>query len=80
MALRSQTNPLRRLLEAKTFLHMPSVYDALTARLAQSLGYEALELGVRHQRMTPDQFGQFVRSENVKYKEIGRRTGVKMEQ
>jgi tripartite-type tricarboxylate transporter receptor subunit TctC len=39
-----------------------------------------VELGVRHQRMTPDQFGQFVRSENVKYKEIGRRTGVKMEQ
>jgi methylisocitrate lyase len=45
MALRSQTNPLRRLLEAKTFLHMPSVYDALTARLAQSLGYEALYVG-----------------------------------
>jgi tripartite-type tricarboxylate transporter receptor subunit TctC len=39
-----------------------------------------VELGVRHQRMTPEQFGQFVRSENVKYKEIGRRTGVKMEQ
>jgi tripartite-type tricarboxylate transporter receptor subunit TctC len=38
-----------------------------------------VELGVRHQRMTPEQFGQFVRSENAKYKEIGRRTGVKME-
>ncbi len=38
------------------------------------------DLGVRHRSMTPEQFGQFVRDENVKYKEIGKRTGVKMEQ
>jgi 2-methylisocitrate lyase-like PEP mutase family enzyme len=45
MPLPSQTNQLRDLLRNKTFLHMPSVYDALTARLAQSLGYEALYVG-----------------------------------
>lgn len=32
---------LRALLRSKTFLHMPSVYDALGGRLVQSLGYEA---------------------------------------
>jgi len=45
MTLPSPTRQLRQLLQAKTFLHMPSVYDALTARLACSLGYEALYVG-----------------------------------
>jgi 2-methylisocitrate lyase-like PEP mutase family enzyme len=36
---------LRRLLRQKTFLHMPSVYDALGARLVQSLGFEAAYVG-----------------------------------
>ena len=39
------TTRLRELLSAKTFLHMPSVYDALTARLVQSLGYESAYVG-----------------------------------
>ena len=39
------TARLRDLLRAKTFLHMPSVYDALTARLVQSLGFEAAYVG-----------------------------------
>ena len=39
------TTLLRQLLRAKTFLHMPSVYDALTGRLVQSLGYEAAYVG-----------------------------------
>ena len=36
---------LRALLRSKTFLHMPSVYDALGGRLVQSLGYEAAYIG-----------------------------------
>lgn len=36
---------LRELLNNKTFLHMPAVYDALTGRLVQSLGYEATYVG-----------------------------------
>jgi methylisocitrate lyase len=39
------TTRLRDLLRRKTFLHMPSVYDALTGRLVQSLGYEAAYVG-----------------------------------
>ena len=39
------TTLLRQLLRDKTFLHMPSVYDALTGRLVQSLGYEAAYVG-----------------------------------
>ena len=39
------TTRLRELLSAKTFLHMPSVYDALTGRLVQSLGYESAYVG-----------------------------------
>src|SRR6188472_2536179 len=35
----------RALLKTKTFLHMPSVYDALTGRLVQSLGFEAAYVG-----------------------------------
>lgn len=40
-----QTTRLRELLRSKTFLHMPAVYDALTGRLAQSLGFEAAYVG-----------------------------------
>jgi 2-methylisocitrate lyase-like PEP mutase family enzyme len=40
-----QSTKLRALLRAKTFLHMPSVYDPIGARLAQSLGYEAVYIG-----------------------------------
>lgn len=39
------TTKLRELLRSKTFLHMPAVYDALTGRLVQSLGYEATYVG-----------------------------------
>lgn len=35
----------RALLEAQTFLHMPSVYDGLGGRLVQSLGFEAAYVG-----------------------------------
>jgi methylisocitrate lyase len=40
-----QTTKLRELLRSDTFLHMPAVYDALTGRLVQSLGYEATYVG-----------------------------------
>ena len=40
-----QSTRLRALLRDKTFLHMPSVYDALGGRLVQSLGYEAAYVG-----------------------------------
>jgi methylisocitrate lyase len=40
-----QTTRLRELLRSKTFLHMPSVYDAIGGRLVQSLGYEAAYVG-----------------------------------
>jgi 2-methylisocitrate lyase-like PEP mutase family enzyme len=39
------TTKLRRLIRDRTFLHMPSVYDALGGRLVQSLGYEAVYVG-----------------------------------
>ena len=40
-----QSARLRALLRNKTFLHMPSVYDAIGGRLVQSLGYEAAYIG-----------------------------------
>ena len=40
-----QSTKLRALLRKKTFLHMPSVYDAIGGRLVQSLGYEAAYIG-----------------------------------
>src|SRR5499426_4132501 len=43
--MQRQSTKLRALLRDKTFLHMPSVYDALGARLVQSLGYEAAYVG-----------------------------------
>ena len=44
MQIKASTQ-LRNLLRNKTFLHMPAVYDALTGRLVQSLGYEATYVG-----------------------------------
>jgi tripartite-type tricarboxylate transporter receptor subunit TctC len=38
------------------------------------------ELGVRRQDMTPEQFGEFGRSEWTKYRDISKRTGVRLEQ
>ena len=43
--MQRQSTKLRALLREKTFLHMPSVYDPLGARLVQSLGYEAAYVG-----------------------------------
>jgi 2-methylisocitrate lyase-like PEP mutase family enzyme len=40
-----QSTKLRALLRNKTFLHMPSVYDAIGGRLCQSLGCEAAYIG-----------------------------------
>ena len=40
-----QSTKLRALLRNKTFIHMPSVYDAIGGRLVQSLGYEAAYIG-----------------------------------
>jgi len=40
-----KTTRLRALLEQKTFLHMPAVYDALGARLVQQAGFEAVYCG-----------------------------------
>ena len=39
------TTKLRALLQARTFLHMPSVYDALGARLVEQAGFEAVYSG-----------------------------------
>jgi 2-methylisocitrate lyase-like PEP mutase family enzyme len=44
-ALTRQSTALRALLRAKTFLHMPSVYDVITGRLVQSVGFEAAYVG-----------------------------------
>ena len=39
------TTKLRALLQARTFLHMPSVYDGLGARLVEQAGFEAVYSG-----------------------------------
>ena len=39
------TAALRAHLEAKTFLHMPAVYDPLGARLVEQAGFEAAYVG-----------------------------------
>src|SRR3989454_999642 len=44
-AMQRQSTKLRALLREQTFLHMPSVYDALGGRLVESLGYEAAYVG-----------------------------------
>ena len=41
----SKTATLRALLRARTFLHLPSVYDPLTARLVEQAGFEATYVG-----------------------------------
>jgi methylisocitrate lyase len=40
-----KTSKLRALLREKTFLHMPSVYDALGSRLVEQAGFEAVYCG-----------------------------------
>jgi 2-methylisocitrate lyase-like PEP mutase family enzyme len=40
-----QTGALRALLASRTFLHMPSVYDPIGARLVQQTGFEAAYVG-----------------------------------
>lgn len=40
-----KTTRLKALLQAKTFLHMPSVYDPLGARLVEQAGFEAVFSG-----------------------------------
>ena len=40
-----KTTKLRELLRAKTFLHMPAVYDAFGARLVEQAGFEAVYCG-----------------------------------
>lgn len=41
----SNTSKLRALLRARTFLHMPAVYDPLGARLVEQAGFEAAYVG-----------------------------------
>lgn len=43
--MQRQSTRLRALLKAKKFLHMPSVYNVIGARLVQSLGFEAVYIG-----------------------------------
>src|SRR5688572_30296481 len=45
LTMERQSTRLRALLRGKTFLHMPSVYDAIGGRLVESLGYEAAYIG-----------------------------------
>jgi len=40
-----KTSKLRALLQAKTFLHMPAVYEALGARMVEKAGFEAVYCG-----------------------------------
>ena len=40
-----QTRKLRDLLAAKTFLHIPAVYDPLSARLVEQIGFEVAYVG-----------------------------------
>ncbi len=54
--------------QLRTILQMPDV----VARMD--------ELGVRREALTPAQFADFIRTENVKYRDIGKRANIKMEQ
>lgn len=54
--------------QLRTILQMPDVMARLD------------ELGVRREAITPAQFGEFIRSENAKYRDIGKRANIKMEQ
>ena len=41
----SKTNILRDLLRSGSFLHLPSVYDPITARQVEAAGFEATYVG-----------------------------------
>jgi methylisocitrate lyase len=43
--MQKRTGKLRALLKARTFLHMPAVYDPLGARLVEQAGFEAAYVG-----------------------------------
>lgn len=43
--MRTKTSVLRDLLSAKTFLHMPAVYDPMGARLVAATGFESAYVG-----------------------------------
>ena len=43
--MQRQSTRLRALLKSKKFLHMPSVYNVIGARLVESLGFEAVYIG-----------------------------------
>lgn len=43
--MRTKTSVLRDLLSAKTFLHMPAVYDPMGARLVAAAGFESAYVG-----------------------------------
>jgi tripartite-type tricarboxylate transporter receptor subunit TctC len=47
---------------------------------APDVARQLAELGVRGQAMTPEQFGEFGRAEWTKYRDIAKRTGVRLEQ
>ena len=63
----------------------PAILSALNAAVLRILKVPDVarqlgELGVRGQAMTPEQFGDFGRAEWVKYRDIAKRTGVRLEQ
>lgn len=45
MEVTARSSQLRSLLKGNTFLHLPSVYDALGARLVETVGFEAAYVG-----------------------------------
>ena len=60
------------------------IVEKLHAELAKivqlpDVARQLAELGVRREPMSPEQFAQFIRGEDAKYREIARRTGVHME-
>jgi tripartite-type tricarboxylate transporter receptor subunit TctC len=61
-----------------------AVTGALHSAIQRILGMpdvarKLAELGVRGQTMTTEQFSQFMRTESAKYRDIAKRTGVKLE-
>ena len=61
-----------------------AIVEKLHAELAKivqlpDVARQLAELGVRREQMSPEQFAQFIRGEDAKYREIARRTGVHME-
>ena len=60
------------------------IIEKLHGELAKTLqmadvSRQLTELGVRREHMSPDQFAQFIRSEDAKYRDIAKRTGVRVE-